>query len=68
MIVSAKGRLGMLPWLFNTANPSKKDINFGVCGLGSPNKTCDLPGPGEGIGGKSENCIPSWFLPYCSRK
>ncbi len=65
MIVSAKGGLGTLPRLFDTANPGEKDVAFGDRDLGSPNETCDPPGPGEGLGGEmgapGENCVPLGF-------
>jgi len=63
MVVKAKGGYGDKPRLFDCANPGTVDA--GDPDLGSPNETCDLDGPGEGIGGekgaKGENCVPLGF-------
>lgn len=63
MVVSAIGGLGNLPRLFDTANPGTQEA--GDPDLGSPNETCNPPGPGWGIGGEigapGENCVPLGF-------
>ncbi len=47
--------------IFDSSNPSGGDVD-----LGTPNETCDAPGPGEGEAGEMgmefENCIPKGNL------
>lgn len=63
LILSAKGGYGTLPRLFDCSNPGSYD--YGDPDLGSPNETCDPPGPGIGAGGErgslGENCSPLGF-------
>lgn len=58
LLLSAQGGVGTLPRLFDTSDPGTDE--FGDPDLGSPNETCDPPGPGVGIGGEvgapGENC------------
>lgn len=58
--LSATGGLGDVPRVFNTSDVGDGESGFGDRDLGSPNEMCDIPGPGEGIGGQpgapGENC------------
>jgi hypothetical protein len=58
--LSATGGYGTTPRLFNTSDVGDHDSGYGDRDLGSPNRKCDVPGPGEGKGGEpgqpGENC------------